>query len=262
MNQEHSSSGPARNLVRAFALLDQLATTPHGGTLAELAADAGVPEPTTHRLLNVLQELNVVRVGDGGRWRIGRHCLELGAAYLDSVELRDEAKPVMRKLTEETGETCALGVLDDDRVVYVETVESPHPVRMYTGIGRSNPATTTSLGRAVLAWSPTQVVDRVLEHGIPHRTDNTVATADALRAELAACRERGYSVDDAENELGIRGVGAPVLDYRNTPVAALAVAGPMQRMTPARLGEVGKTTAAAATELSAQLGHRASRTTD
>lgn len=261
MAQEDSRSGPARNLVRAFALLDDLAETPHGATLAELAGRAGLPEPTAHRLLNVLHGLNMVRIGDGGRWRVGRHCLELGAAYLESVELRDEARPLMRELTEETGESCALGVLDDERVVYVETVESPHPVRMHTGLGRSNPATTTSLGRAVLAWSPPQVVERVLQHGIPHRTDNTLTTVEQLHAELDACRQRGYSIDNAENELDIRGVGAPVLDYRNTPVAALSVAGPAQRMPPERLPEVGAITAVTAAKLSAQLGHRAGRAT-
>lgn len=257
MTHEEPRTGQARNLVRAFALLDILADSPDGRTLAELAEAADLPEATCHRLLTVLADLGVARVGDAGRWRVGRHLLELGAAYLDSVEIRTEARDLMRRLTEETGETCALGVLDEDRVVYVEKFDSPHPVRMHSGIGRSNPAVTSALGRAILAWSPDHVLAQVLKSGIPRRTEHTRTAEADLHAELRRCRERGYSVDDVENEAGIRAVGAPVLDYRGGPVAALSVAGPEQRVPRARLEELGKALAAAAAELSARLGYRA-----
>lgn len=260
MTQDDPKSGQARNLVRAFALLDILAARPDGHTLADLAERAGLPEATVHRLLSVLAGLNVVRLGDAGRWRIGRHCLELGAAYLDSVEIRSEARDLMKQLTEETGETCALGVLDEERVVYVEKIDSPHPVRMHSGIGRSNPAVTSSLGRAILAWSPGHVVESVLKDGIPKRTDHTIATEEQLHTELRRCRERGYSIDDIENEPGIRAVGAPVLDYRGGPVAALSVAGPEQRIPRTRLTTLGEATAKAARELSARLGYSPDRT--
>lgn len=255
VTQDDTRAAPARNLVRAFGLLDILAESPDGLALAALADAAQLPEPTVHRLLSVLADLHVVRVGDRGRWRVGRRCLELGAAYLDSVEIRSEAHDLMRALTDETGETCALGVLDDDRVVYVEKVDSPHAVRMHSAIGRSNPAATSALGRAVLAWSPDEVVAQVLDAGIPARTANTITTADELRAELGRCRRRGYSVDDAENEAGIRGVGAPVLDHRGRPVAALSVAGPEQRVPRKRMQELGAAVVTAAGELSARLGY-------
>jgi DNA-binding IclR family transcriptional regulator len=248
VKQDEARTGHARNLVRAFALLEVLADAPEGRTLAALAAATQLPEATAHRLLTVLADLGVARPGDAGNWRIGRHCLELGAAYLDSVEIRTEARAPMQRLTEETGETCALGVLDDDRVVYVEKVDSRHPVRMHSAIGRSNPACTSSLGRAILAASPESVVDHVL--GRAAGTD-----PDAVRAELGRCRERGYSLDDAENEPGIRGVGAPVLDYRGWPVAALSVAGPVQRVSRERMHELGLATAAVAAELSRRLGY-------
>lgn len=257
MSQSDAGAGPARNLVRAFGLLDILADTPEGHTLAELAEAAGVPEATAHRLLTVLADLHVVRIGDRGRWRVGRRCLELGAAYLDSVEIREEARGLMRELTERTGETCALGVLDEDRVVYVEKMDSPHAVRMHSSIGRSNPAATSSLGRAILAWSPESAVDVVLADGVPRRTPQTVTDPEAVRAELARCRRRGYSLDDGENEPGIRAVGAPVLDYRGWPVAALSVAGPEQRITRRRLQELGASVAETAAELSGRLGYSA-----
>ena len=255
---EAAKPGHARNLVRAFALLDILADAPEGLTLVELAAAASLPEATTHRLLTVLDELKVVRVGEGNRWRVGRHLLELGAAYLDSVEIRSEARTLMKELTAETGETCALGILDEDRVVYIEKIDSPHPVRMHSAIGRSNPAVSSSLGRAILAMAPASVVQRALA-GIPEPTDHTITYAEELLAEFERCRERGYSVDDAQNEPGIRAVGAPVLDYRGRPVAALSLAGPEQRVPAGRLDELGQAAAEAARELSARLGYSPKR---
>ncbi|WP_329239756.1 IclR family transcriptional regulator [Actinoallomurus sp. NBC_01490] len=260
MTQDEPKSVQARNLVRAFALLDILADNAEGRgaegrTLAELAEAAALPEATTHRLLSVLADLNVVRAGDAGRWRIGRHCLELGAAYLESVEIRAEARDLMKRLTADTGETCALGVLDEDRVVYVEKIDSPHPVRMHSGIGRSNPAVTSALGRAILAWSPESVVERVLKNGLRRRTDNTITSVEEFLEELVRCRERGFSIDDVENEPGIRGVGAPVMDYRGWPVAALSVAGPEHRVGRDGLADLGRATAEAARELSSRLGY-------
>ncbi|MHA6626631.1 IclR family transcriptional regulator [Pseudonocardia sichuanensis] len=245
----------ARNLVRAFALLDLLSEAVDGRTLAELAAAASLPEATVHRLLTVLQDLRVARTGEGGRWRVGRHLLELGASYLDSIEIRSEARDLMRRLTDDTGETCALGVLDEDRVVYIEKIDSPHPVRMHSRIGRSNPAVTSSLGRAILAFSPEWVVEQAMAAGLPRRTDRTITSASGLLAELDRCRQNGYSVDDAENEPGIRAAGAPVLDYRGRPVAALSVAGPEQRVPTSRLDELGRVTREAARELSLRLGY-------
>lgn len=259
MTVDAAKSSHARNLVRAFALLDLLADAVDGLTLAELATAASMPEATAHRLLTVLQDLQVARIGAGGRWRVGRHLLELGAAYLDSVEIRSEARDLMRRLTDETGETCALGVLDEDRVVYIEKIDSPHPVRMHSRIGRSNPAVTSSLGRAILAFSPEWVVEQAIAAGLPRRTDRTITSAAELLAELERCRESGYSVDDAENEPGIRAVGAPVRDYRGRPVAALSVAGPEQRVPASRLPELGLATCEAARELSLRLGYSPQR---
>lgn len=259
MTADGAQSGQARNLVRAFTLLDLLAEHADGLTLNELAAATSMPGPTTHRLLTVLQELHAVRVGAGGRWRVGRHLVELGAAYLDSVEIRSEAFDLMQRLTDATGETCALGVLDDDRVVYIEKVDSPHPIRMHSAIGRSNPAVSSSLGRAILAFSSERVVQQAVARGLNPRTERTITSAAELDAELEHCRDRGYSLDDAENEPGIRAVGAPVLDYRHHPVAALSVAGPEQRISPERLDELGAIVRDAAHELSLRLGYSARR---
>ncbi len=256
MTADRAKRVSARNLVRAFALLDLLAAHPEGLTLNEVATATSLPEATTHRLLAVLQDLKVARAGDEGRWQVGRHLLELGTAYLDSVEIRSEARDLMKQLTADTGETCALGVLDEDRVVYIEKVNSPHPIRMHSAIGRSNPAVSSSLGRAILAFSSDEVIEQIVADGLPRRTEQTITSAEALLAELGRCRDRGYSIDNGENESGIRAAAAPVLDHANYPVAALSVAGPQQRISPDCLDELGRATADVARQLSIRLGRR------
>ncbi|GAA4514287.1 hypothetical protein GCM10023191_082590 [Actinoallomurus oryzae] len=101
------------------------------------------------------------------------------------------------------------------------------------------------------AWSPESVVERLLKNGLRRRTDDAITSVE----ELVRCRERGFSIDDVENEPGVRGVGAPVMDYRGWPVAALSVAGPEHRVGRDGLADLGRATAEAARELSTRLGY-------
>ena len=116
------------------------------------------------------------------------------------------------------------------------------------------PAAATGVGRAYLAHAPQDVVDDVLARGLVRHTPSTITSVRRWRAELAATRERGYAVDDCENEPDIRCVGAAVLDSREVPVAALSVAGPASRMTRERAEQLGPIVAAAARSVSARLG--------
>lgn len=256
MSPDTSKPASAQNLIRAFGILDRLATHSDGFTLNELASETSLPQPTTHRLLSVLQDLKVVRIGDDGKWRVGRRLFELGSSYLDSVELRSEARDLMQDLTADTEETCALGVLDEDRVVYIEKVDSPHPIRMESAIGRSNPAVSSSLGRAILAFSGDDIVQQTLDAGLPHRTKKTITSTQKLRTELARCHQRGYSVDSGENESGVRAVAAPIFDHRKLPLAALSVAGPQQRIPSERLSELARVAIDTADQISVRLGYQ------
>jgi DNA-binding IclR family transcriptional regulator len=249
------ASGGAKALIKGLELLREVAGRPRGVTLTELAAAAGMPKPTVHRLLTVLTETGMVRALPDGGYAPGPFGLALATAFLESVEVRAEAQTAMERLVRESQETVALGILDGTQVVYIDKKDAPQAVRMHSRVGKVNPAHSSAIGKAMLAFSPPETVAAVITQGLVARTPNTITDPDRFRQALAEVRERGYAVDHMENEDGIRCVGAPVLDHRGQPVAGLSVAGPSYRVTPEQVPTLAALVCQAAEEVSRRLGH-------
>jgi DNA-binding IclR family transcriptional regulator len=155
-----------------------------------------------------------------------------------------------------TRETVHLVVYDHGEVVYIDKVESPNTIRMFSQVGRRNPAYCTAVGKAFLAYLPEAAFDEVVARGLTHRTDNTRTTPEALRADLELIRQRGYAVDDIENEPEVRCVGAPIFDYSGRAIAAASVSGPATRVTGERVPELGRVVKGATEKISERLGFR------
>jgi len=245
------------SLRRALTLLSAIgdAGAPSVGLgLAELAAAAGVDKSSALRLLAPLREFDLVETDELGRYRLGVGVLRLGQIYLDRLDLRATALPVLRELTETTGETSHLVLYQHPDVVYIEKVEADSAVQMRSRVGKVEPAASTAVGRAYLSHAPAAVVGEIASAGLTMRTPSTITSVRKWRAELDAARARGYAIDDCENEAEIRCVGAAILDHRGLPVAALSVAGPAWRLTRERAEELGPVVAKAAGAVSARLG--------
>jgi IclR family acetate operon transcriptional repressor len=163
----------------------------------------------------------------------------------------------MRTLRDEFGETVNLGTLRLGRLVYLEMLESEHSLRTAVAVGGSDHLHSTALGRAILAALPAEETRAVLAatDRVPV-TPRTRVDLGELEAELDRTRERGYALDDEENETGARCVGVAVRDERGRPVAALSISGPAHRMEPELLPRMAARLAAAAAELERALGVR------
>lgn len=236
-------------------LLDAVAAaTPTGGaTLGELASVAGVHKSSASRLLAPLTEHELVLVADG-RYVLGPRTIQFGQVYLDALDLRTVAQPVLRQLVTAAGESVHLVVPDMPDVVYVDKIDGPGRVRMASTIGSRQPAHSTGVGRAYLAYAEDAAVEAVIERGLTPRTERTITDPTAFRAELATVRSRGYAVDDVENERDIRCVAAPIFDHAGAVVAALSISGLDTRITPERVGELGELAVGAGRDISAGLG--------
>ncbi|BCB88683.1 IclR family transcriptional regulator [Phytohabitans suffuscus] len=250
-NTERGPDG-LRAVERTVAVLNALAENPGGASLTDMVRITGVPTTTLHRLLGVLRGTALVRETPDGRYALAAGTMVLARAFLDGLDLRQEACEVMRGVVEETGETCHLGVLAVAHVVYVEKIDSPHPVRMHSRVGASNPAATTAIGRAILAYSPEHILAEAI------RASGTLGGPEVaeedLEALLAAVRQDGYASDLQENEPGICCVGAPVFDHGGRVIAGLSVSMPSTRFDPQEHPKNGARIRAAADELSHRLG--------
>ncbi|MFZ1084761.1 MAG: IclR family transcriptional regulator [Terracidiphilus sp.] len=226
-------------LDRAFAVLDLLgeSDTPLG--LAQVALSLQLHKSTAHRFLMVLERHRMVERTVSGKFRLGLRLFDLGNRAIEQYDLRDRAQPHLRRLVAETEETAHLCILEGAHVIYIDKIEPARSVRMITRIGASNPVHCTSVGKAMLAFLPEDRLNELLARTRFERfTHRTIATVEALRAEIEKTRRRGYAVDDEEFEEGLRCIAVPILDAQRLPVAAVSVSGPSFRVTAQKLPSI------------------------
>jgi DNA-binding IclR family transcriptional regulator len=248
-----------RAVVRATEILELIRTSDGGASISELTGGSGLAKASVFRMLRTLEGTGLVeRIPGTDLYRLGVRCLEFGQGYLEQVDLRQDALPVMEGLRSRFNETVHLGVLDDQlRLVYLEKLETTHAVGlMMSRVGRTAPSFCTGLGKALLAGQADDVVDALSDSGQLRRyTDATICEPAPLRAELGRIRERGYSLDLEEHERGVRCVAAAIGGPDGRPVAAISIAGPAERLPERQLrGELARAVTAAVREVSHRLG--------
>ncbi len=222
------TSGGVQSLHRALQLVEVVAQ--HGGQLAirEIAEATGLPQPTVHRLLRTLVERGYMRQLPDRRYALGFRLVPLGVAASRLVGVGVEQ--VLSDLVRELGETANLAILAGDNAEYVAQVPSNHSMRMFTEVGRRVDLHATGVGKALLAQLGDDQVDAIVRRtGLGGHTTHTIGTQTGLHAALAQIRERGYALDEQEQELGVRCVAVAVSSPTPTHTA-VSVSGPLTRM--------------------------------
>ncbi|MFB0833928.1 IclR family transcriptional regulator [Arthrobacter halodurans] len=253
--REKAAKGPdgLRAVDRTVTLLLALSRHPEGVSLADLAREAGITLTTAHRILATLRKSGLVRETPSGRQALGVTSLILANAFLDGVDVRSEARPHLTALRDDTNETCHLGVLASSQIVYIDKLDSRQRVRMFSSIGGTGPALTTAIGRAILAHSSGELVERTVQ-AAAHEHDGSPDLATVL-AESERVRGEGYSTDLEENEPGICCVGAPVFDHAGRVIAGLSLSTPTSRFDRAGLADLGRKVRATADAISRAMGY-------
>ncbi|MGI9606678.1 MAG: IclR family transcriptional regulator [Acidimicrobiales bacterium] len=242
------------SVANAARVLKSFSTVHPTWGVAELAAHLGISKSSVHRILSTLADEGVLEQDDGGRYRLGLSVFDLAAAMPTQRSLHEAVLVSMTELRSRTGETVQVGVLDGRQVVYVERLDSPNTLRVFTELGRRNHAHCTSSGKALLAFSPVQQRNRILSGWtLPAVTEFTITDVDVLHREMAAIRRKGYAENRQESEPGVDSVAAPIRDSSGQVVASLSVAGPSERIDANRQALVDAVIVLART-VSAQLG--------
>ncbi|MCU1416672.1 MAG: DNA-binding transcriptional regulator, IclR family [Schumannella sp.] len=208
---------------RVLAVLTELAEHPLGVTLDELAGILNSSKPTVHRALATLRRAGLADLVERGVYVLGDEYLRLAFRNLDGRPETARIQPLLEQLAARFGETAHYAVLAGADIVYRAKMDPPQgAVRLTSVIGGRNSAYSTAVGKALLS----RLADPLARFEFPlqRKTPNTLLTRDALLAELAATRDRGYGVDDQENEVGVNCVAIPVhLDGSATPSGAVSV---------------------------------------
>jgi DNA-binding IclR family transcriptional regulator len=223
-------------LGKAFSIIDACSRSVRPMTLSQVAAAAGLPKSTTHRIVGELVAWGALE-RENQRLELGAHLFELGACVSLSRQLRETAVPYMEDLYMATHQIVHLGVLEDSDVLYVEKICGRRHADVPTRLGGRMPASCTGLGKAILAFSTPEVVEHVMSHGLIERTHRTITDQVAFRRELRSILIAGVAYDHEENTLGASCVAAPILAESGRPIASISVTGPTGSFVPEKFAQ-------------------------
>lgn len=200
-------------------------------TVKFLSENLGLSKSTTSRLLSTLVKNGFVyKIPGTQKFRLGTSVLSLGGILVSTLDIHQEAMPVLEKLVDLTGESAHLAILENNYTVYLCKVNCENMVQTMTHIGRSNPLHSTSSGKVLTAFAKKDLFDVIVQKGLKRFTPNTITTVNELRSQLDKTRINGYALEREENALGVSSIAVPVRDYTNKVVAAVNIVGPIQRI--------------------------------
>lgn len=216
---------------KALLILDLLGNYPNGAPLSELAARAGFPASSTHRLLASLIRGGFAHLDEAERrYHLGLRVFALGQQVAHARGFSGTVVPHMERLSEQTREAVLMSVLDGDHQLYVHYVPGPQQVGVSGEPGRHGPLHCTAMGKVLVAFSRPEKSRRLVENLELNRLGpRTITNRDLFRKEISQVARLGFAVADEEHEAGIRAIGVPVLDARGQASAALSIAAPAFR---------------------------------
>lgn len=247
-----------QSLTRAFDIIEVLSTEQHGLPLTEVAQRLELPQSTTYRLLSAMKERGYVeQTGRSGRYKLGLAFVELSSLYLNRLELKTEAEPYLRELSQKTKQTVFLAIRDGDQIVYIEKVEQFNSLRKYSIIGQRKPVYATSLGKALLLGLGDDEIRAVLANTVFEPLGpKTLTDLPKLIYEIQLSRERGWTMDDEEAEPGVRCVAAPVHDYRGHVIASVSTSWSIDAHPEIDIAQFGSYVRDATRQISTHMGYR------
>lgn len=207
---------------RAMALLEMLAIQPM--SISELEVKTGLNRTTVTRLVQTLAAREYIEKAEqSNRYRIGLKVVEIGSIRLNQMELKTEAIPFLRELSQKLNQVCHMGQLSHGEVVYIEKIEPIASIRMYSAIGKRVPMHTTALGKMLASGLTDDEILSILgKREMRRYTEHTIVEEQVYLEEIARVRTQGFAMDNAENEADIYCIAAPVRDYRGSIIAAIS----------------------------------------
>lgn len=247
-----------QSVVRGTKIVDAIAAAEKEIGAQQISTNLGLNISTVFRFLQTLSQCGLVEQNpETGKYRLGLKLLDWGMQVLRRMDLRRDALPFLRELNEKTREMVHLTVYDHDAAIYIEKIESPTPLRVYSEVGKAAPLHCTGVGKVLMAaLSKEKLTELLKRYPLRRCTPNTITDIAALKSELSRIRAQGFAMDNEEHEQHIRCVAAPIQNHTGKVVASISIAGPTTRVTPARVPELIEAVKEAAGKISTRLGYK------
>jgi DNA-binding IclR family transcriptional regulator len=242
-----------QSVERAVTILEVLART-GGAGVTELAGELAVHKSTAFRLVSTLEQRGLVEQAEQrGKYRLGVGIVRLAGATAARLDVVQEARPICRKLSADSGETVNIAVLSDRSALYLDQFAGASALQPHNWVGQHIPLHATSNGKVLLSGLTDEEVDRLLP-SLPGFTEATITSAAQLHRELEQVRARGYASAVDELEVGLTALAAPVRDAHGDVVASLSISGPTFRLDGERCEAMVPLLITASREISGRLG--------
>ncbi|MEH7544874.1 IclR family transcriptional regulator [Neobacillus vireti] len=251
-----------KSAERALDLLVLLAKTSSPLTLNEICKEMDMPKSSGFELVQTLLYKGFIEMDDPRlkTYRLGLSAFETGMAYQSNMEITQLARPLLLELNKQTGSTVFLGVEDKGKVVYLDKAENFSVMRPTAKLGSRRFLHTTGVGKALLAAMPDEKIEYLYSDGeIPKKTPFSLVTMSDILLDMKEIRERGYSIDDREDNEEMYCMGSAIFDQANQPVAAISIASVYSSLTAERKELVSNLITETALKLSNQLGYSGKR---
>ncbi|MFJ5162333.1 IclR family transcriptional regulator [Pantoea sp. NPDC088449] len=228
---DKSSSVPGTAAFQKFMrALQVVSDQPHSLTIGTLAKTLALPRPTTHRIVEALLAEGMLESDHLDRLGLGPRFVALAWRSLETSDIRAVAQSWLIQLRDALDETVHLAVRNGLEMVYIDKLEAHRTVRMASRVGTRVSLYSSSVGKAWLAAQPLDALDGWLEQlDLRPFTEHTRVSREAIHNEIATTRQRGYAIDDQENELDICCYGCAILDPRGAVAGCISVSMPTYR---------------------------------
>ena len=246
----------ADSTFRLFQIIEFLAGSRDWVSLRTMARELDISAASAFRSLNSLKELGYVRQHpQDSKYQLTLKIAWVSAQVLENVQLRQIAHPFLQNLTALTNETTHLAVLEDNDFVYIDKVDNTQAMRMRSRVGQRGQLHCTAAGKSMLAFLPPDDLPRLVKRiKFSSLTENTITDPAKFLEHLTRVRRLGYALDDEENEMGIRCIGAPIYDHAGRMAGALSISGWTITMTRERIPQLAPELLQTCQRISNELG--------
>lgn len=247
-----------QSVDRSLSILEVLSDYEDGLGITEISEKVKLHKSTVHRLLATLIFKGYVEQSyETNKYKLTLKLFELGNKKVEKMDLVAVARPYLKKLVEKTNEVVHLVVSEGTEIIYVGKEESQNTIRTHSRIGYRRPLYCTAVGKSILSYMKDEEVEDIWnKSNIERLTEYTITNFDEFKRYLNEVREKGYAVDEQENEIGVRCVGASIFNHKGEVCGAISISGSIISFTEAKLEEFSKLAIEYADKISKELGYR------
>ena len=257
--QSNHTAGGAYSVPAIHRTLDiiELLIQQRTLTVSEVGRQFDIPKSSAYAILQTLKSRGYVEKDELDKYSLSFRLFTMGATLVDNLDIRHEVHGLLEELTEKARMTGHVAIREHNHAIYIDKVEVFEALRVTTWVGKQMPLHSTSMGKALLAFLQEDELDRILaEYPLTSFTPRTITNAAALKGELVKTRLQGYATCNEENEIGVRGVAAPLFNNSGKVVAAVNLGASKFHIRGKDMPQLGALIRTYALKMSTQIGYR------